>query len=239
MDKKIRTDALVDSGATSCYINERFVDHFQLPTSKLPNPIGVYNADGSRNSSGSIERTCTIPIRIGSHREDLKCFVVNTGTSSIILGHSWLVQHNPHINWKTNSLRFQNDTSPTVPTPKFFYDPISDSTHVDGREDEFVQATAEEEWHDAIVNELGDDGDALMVVDMDSGVEQDDDEPYRCQWEIDEDEITRWKEWDGVLKKKERVVRLRGVEEGLDVGYPERYFLDFKPVFEKETFDRL
>ncbi|PPQ81499.1 hypothetical protein CVT24_000215 [Panaeolus cyanescens] len=209
LENGIRTDALVDSGATNCYINERFVDHLKLPTAQLAKPIGVYNADGSRNSSGSITRTCTIPIRIGPHRESLKCFVVNTGTSSLILGHSWLVNHNPYINWRTNTLRFTNPIPQhSTPNPTFFYDPMTEAMHVDGVDDE-TGLSAEEEWHEAIVDELGDDGDALLVIDVDDGLMVDDEEPYRCEWEQEKDEVDKWKEWDGVLKKKEKPMRIR------------------------------
>ncbi|PPQ89625.1 hypothetical protein CVT25_012638 [Psilocybe cyanescens] len=44
-------DALIDSGATGCYINQSFVDSHSILTCPLPHPICVYNADLSRNAA--------------------------------------------------------------------------------------------------------------------------------------------------------------------------------------------
>ncbi|KAG2119662.1 uncharacterized protein F5147DRAFT_564018, partial [Suillus discolor] len=46
--------ALLDSGATGCYIDEGFARAKGLTLESLPRPIPVYNADGSHNEGGPI-----------------------------------------------------------------------------------------------------------------------------------------------------------------------------------------
>src|SRR5258708_35823748 len=45
----ISTSALLDSGATSMFINRSFVQKHQLETTPLPQPVLVHNIDGSAN----------------------------------------------------------------------------------------------------------------------------------------------------------------------------------------------
>jgi hypothetical protein len=47
-------DALLDSGATGCYIDDGFVKAKSLNLETLPHAILVYNADGLRNEAGLI-----------------------------------------------------------------------------------------------------------------------------------------------------------------------------------------
>jgi hypothetical protein len=49
--------ALLDSGATGCYIDEGFTKSKLLNMNQLPRPILVYNANGTHNGGGPIEYT--------------------------------------------------------------------------------------------------------------------------------------------------------------------------------------
>ncbi|KAF8189394.1 hypothetical protein BJ912DRAFT_830235, partial [Pholiota molesta] len=52
---------LIDCGAQKWgYLNTAFVARHALPTTALPHPIGVYNADGSLNKAGAITHVCTL-----------------------------------------------------------------------------------------------------------------------------------------------------------------------------------
>ena len=46
---KMEVDALLDSGATSLFINHTLVQNNAIPMQKLEHPIKVYNIDGTEN----------------------------------------------------------------------------------------------------------------------------------------------------------------------------------------------
>ncbi|KZT03120.1 uncharacterized protein LAESUDRAFT_631859, partial [Laetiporus sulphureus 93-53] len=72
------TEALLDSGAYSCYINPRLVDQLNLATISLEKEIRVYNADASHNKGGTIKKRVLL---------------------NVILGMSFLKEHNPEVDW--------------------------------------------------------------------------------------------------------------------------------------------
>ena len=65
--KKVQLDALVDSGATTSFINKRYVEKNNLVTNKLATPFGVINVDGTSNKNGQIMDTVRGYLEIGSH----------------------------------------------------------------------------------------------------------------------------------------------------------------------------
>ncbi len=78
----------------------------QYPDSCTAAPIPVYNADGTRNQGGSITRYTKIRLTVGDHTERIDLAVTELGDRQIFLGHDWLAQHNPIINWKSGGLTF-------------------------------------------------------------------------------------------------------------------------------------
>ena len=46
--------AMIDSGASTLFINQRFVDEHKIHTYKLKTPIPVTNIDGTLNKAGAI-----------------------------------------------------------------------------------------------------------------------------------------------------------------------------------------
>jgi hypothetical protein len=99
--------ALIDCGAQKWgYINSSFVARHSLPTTALPHPIGVYNADGSLNKAGAITHVSTLRMVIGDHSEQITFRVTNTGSSNAVLGLQWLRFHDPLVNWGHGKLFF-------------------------------------------------------------------------------------------------------------------------------------
>ncbi len=103
---KILTTTLVDSRCTSSAINQKFVEQHNIPTHVTAAHIPVYNADGTKNQGGSITKYAEILLKIGDHSERIDLAVTDLGDKQIFLGHDWLAQHNPIINWKTGGLMF-------------------------------------------------------------------------------------------------------------------------------------
>jgi hypothetical protein len=99
-------EALLDCGATGCYIDKGFAIAKNLPMERLPRPIPVYNADGTHNEGGPINHTVTLRVRIKDHIEVFPFAVTNTGKTDLIVGFNWLQKHNPQVNWKTGDITF-------------------------------------------------------------------------------------------------------------------------------------
>ncbi|GLB45381.1 putative retroviral aspartyl protease [Lyophyllum shimeji] len=101
------TKALIDSGATGCYIGEKYAREQGLNLERLSYPIPVYNADNSPNDGGPISYVVTLRMNIAEHVETLTLAVTNIGHNNILLGHAWLRRHNPTIDW-LRPLSFSN-----------------------------------------------------------------------------------------------------------------------------------
>src|SRR5258705_10587780 len=95
----IATSALLDSGATGIYINQDFVQKHWLETTPLPQPILLHNVDGSTNEHGSITEEVHALLHFRQHSERAQFAVTNLGWQSVIIGHPWLLHHNPEVDW--------------------------------------------------------------------------------------------------------------------------------------------
>ena len=62
--------ALLDSGCTGTTMDQQFAKEKGLETHKLPQPIPVYNADGSINQAGSITEFAIVELTIDDHRSE-------------------------------------------------------------------------------------------------------------------------------------------------------------------------
>ena len=93
----IKVDALLDSGATGCFIDKSWALEQRIELKPLKNPIPVLNVDGTRNQAGDITHFVSVIIKIGKHAEKLWCAVTCLGKTPLILGHTWLRKHNPDV----------------------------------------------------------------------------------------------------------------------------------------------
>ena len=91
--------ALLDSGATGLFLDTNYVKQHQLTTRPLSHPIPVYNIDGMLNEAGSIRSVVDLVLRYQTHSERAVFAVTSLGRQDIILGFSWLRDHNPEIGW--------------------------------------------------------------------------------------------------------------------------------------------
>src|SRR5882724_8567538 len=90
----VKTQALVDSGATGVLINTKFAKNKGFMTTPLACPIPVTNIDGMRNRTGDIMATCQVLLSItgkeGHHLEPITFYLANLGQEDLILGTDWL-----------------------------------------------------------------------------------------------------------------------------------------------------
>src|SRR5260221_9821690 len=95
----VSTSTLLDSGATSLFINQSFVQKHQLETIPLPQPVLMCNVDGSANENGSVTEEVHITLHFGHHSKRAHLAVMNLGQQTVIIRHSWLTLHNPEVDW--------------------------------------------------------------------------------------------------------------------------------------------
>ena len=107
-------NALVDSGSSDCFVDSIFVSKNCLPLQKIePRPLtlidGTINQLVSHVVSLSINFPCSYLCRIEFFVTKLE------GTYPIVLGHNWLTQHNPTIDWAKGTIGFVNSNSSNQP----------------------------------------------------------------------------------------------------------------------------
>ena len=100
-----RIEALLDSGANTVFIDQKWVRIRKIPLLLLPNPIPVYNVDGTRNSAGDITHCAEIVIDFQGHQEKVVAKITDLGRHRMILRYMWLKHHNPNIDWETGQVR--------------------------------------------------------------------------------------------------------------------------------------
>jgi predicted aspartyl protease len=108
---KRRTQALIDCGATGCFIDIEWAKLNNIPTRPLTNLIPVCDVNGTANDAGMITNITDIVLQYDNHSERTQLAVTHLGKQSMILGYNWLCNHNPEINWQTKKVKM------SVPTP--------------------------------------------------------------------------------------------------------------------------
>jgi len=61
--------------------------------------IPVYNIDGTPNEVGHITEVINLIVQYKDHSEQAIFHFTGIGHTIIILGHMWLIEHNPEIDW--------------------------------------------------------------------------------------------------------------------------------------------
>jgi hypothetical protein len=97
---------LIDSGASFQFLDARFMAENQIPTLQLPQPMPVYNVDGTENQAGAITQVVDAVFHVENHSEHTLFTVTDLGDQQMILGHNWLTSHNPEIDWAKGTLKF-------------------------------------------------------------------------------------------------------------------------------------
>ena len=96
---------LVDSGATSEFIDWDYAKSCRFNLVKLKQPIPVYNVDGTPNDAGSISEVVHLILHYKNHSERTTFAVTCLSKQKLLLGHSWLWNHNPKIDWNKGEVK--------------------------------------------------------------------------------------------------------------------------------------
>ena len=78
--------AMVDSGATSLFINHNFASKHKMTKTPLQHPILLYNIDSSPNEARSITHKVRLALRIGQDKEKFDFYLTSLGPKKVILG---------------------------------------------------------------------------------------------------------------------------------------------------------
>lgn len=93
--KSKEVTAMIDSGASTLFINKKFVEKYNVKTQKLKQP----NIDGTPNRAGFITEMAVLTTAVGEHKEKSVFTVTDIGPEDVIIGIDWLRYHNPNIDW--------------------------------------------------------------------------------------------------------------------------------------------
>jgi len=97
--------ALLDSGATGNFIDKDFVHMKGISTWSISRPILAFNVDGSPNKAGQISEVVNVILHYKTYSERTLLAVSNLRKQSMILGYTWLKDHNPEVNWQTGEVQ--------------------------------------------------------------------------------------------------------------------------------------
>ena len=111
--KKQKTLALLDSGASTCFLDEKFAKQHKIRLVQKSKPIHVEVIDGRPLLSGSVTHESEpIEVTFKDHSSYVVFNIIRTPSNPVILGLSWLIDHNPSIDWRLRRITFPVKTKP-------------------------------------------------------------------------------------------------------------------------------
>jgi predicted aspartyl protease len=102
------TQALIDCGATGCFIDIEWAKLNNVPICPLSKPIPVNNVDETANDASMITDISDVILHYENHSECTQLAVTCLGKQSLILGYNWLRNHNLEINWQTKDVKMSH-----------------------------------------------------------------------------------------------------------------------------------
>ena len=102
--QKAKVKTLIDSGATENFISPLLAKRLGVNTRQLPMPIDLKTVDGSTHQDGQLTQYCWLKITLGQKEETMFFFVATLGQDQMILGHPFLFEFNPKINWRQGTV---------------------------------------------------------------------------------------------------------------------------------------
>ncbi|KAG6328000.1 hypothetical protein ID866_11089 [Astraeus odoratus] len=75
----ITVSALLDSGATDCFVDKRWAQEKHLRLLPLPKKVPVLNVDRTTNCAGEVSHGVHLLVQVGRHSKKLWCYATNLG----------------------------------------------------------------------------------------------------------------------------------------------------------------
>ena len=102
--KTAELSAFLDSGATECFVSQRFIDTHKLGTRLLTIPRKLQNADGSPNAGGGLTHFTELEVFTGDKPHRLRFYITDMGPDDLVLGYPWFAATNAQPNWAEGTL---------------------------------------------------------------------------------------------------------------------------------------
>lgn len=110
--RNVETKALIDSGASGIFMDDRWATQNRFRKETLLEPLNCTNVDGSANRQGTITHYVWADTILGGQKVPVRYLLTNLGQDKVIYGFSWLQYYNPMINWRDGTLKLP----PVTPT---------------------------------------------------------------------------------------------------------------------------
>jgi hypothetical protein len=100
---------MIDCGATATgFIDSDFAQAKSLTLVPLRSPKRIRVVDGRTSLAGPVTHYVSLDLSVSQHTEkSVRFYVTQLGQYNLILGKPWLAEHNPLINWESNTLVFR------------------------------------------------------------------------------------------------------------------------------------
>ena len=109
---RVKVKALLDSGASACFIDRDLVKRHNLPIVPKKYPVAVEVIDGRPLISGDVtHETKPLDIILEGHRSTIVFNIISSPSNPLVLGLSWLEMVNPEIDWKKRELVYRTVAS--------------------------------------------------------------------------------------------------------------------------------
>jgi len=104
----VSTVALIDSGASTSFIDADFALSNSIRLRPKSSPLNVKLADGRPAAGDITHETHLSQLKVGTHVENIQLDVTHLGEYPVILGFSWLQRHDPAVSWSQNKVTFNS-----------------------------------------------------------------------------------------------------------------------------------
>ncbi len=94
--------ALIDSGAEGDFMDSGLARRLGLPSVALVDPILARTLCGTLLTKITHATKFVTLTLSGNHAEEIRFLLIHSPTAPVVLGHTWLAKHNPHIDWALN-----------------------------------------------------------------------------------------------------------------------------------------
>src|SRR6266702_129717 len=91
--------ALVDSGATNCFMSEPFIKRMKLGKRPLQRPRKIWNINNTANQAGHITHYMDLNVQTNGTRKNMRFLIMNIGHEDIIMGYPWMAAFEPQFMW--------------------------------------------------------------------------------------------------------------------------------------------
>ena len=97
--------ALLDSGATNLFIDRDYVNRNCINTCALTRPVPIQNVDSTLNEASEVWEVVDLILHYEDHTKRAMFVVTGLGKQDVILGYTWLQEHNPEVDWTTSQVK--------------------------------------------------------------------------------------------------------------------------------------